>query len=642
MRRILCQLFIIALSCRVVGEPSAGLVATYGSGGVSDRNRSVNVQLFVPAGEPVTPFVPAGKFSVTWNGFIASELRANYTFHVIVRGRVQLTVGGTMVLNAEETEEKSVATGKLVRLSKGANAVTIRYTSPDSGDASIRLYWSNEDTPFNPVPNAALTAETTKELAKSLEIHAGRDLVLEHRCVRCHSLPGTLVEFAMDAPSFQDIGSRRREGWMADWIENPRVLRLGTPMPIVFSEKDAAAKTKRIAAYLASLKGGTQRTRSPGNVVVGKALFETLHCAACHNPPGSTEENGGKISLNRVGTKFKPDALIPFLLRPEEHYAWNGMPNFNLSSEEAANLAAHLLTSAEKPNRAELPSTAAEIEQGKRLVATSGCLNCHELVGMKNEFTTRSLREVSGGTLKTGCLAEKQLPETRAPRFGFSSEQLGAVRAFLGGDRNALLRETAADFLERQSVHLRCRECHGTFEGFPAWELIGGKLKPEYAAAMVGGAVVRKPRPWLDARMPAFPAYAPLLAVGLATAYGLPPKSAADPVSEGNLAVIGRKLVSANGGFSCVSCHGAGDFAATQVFEAPGINLAQSFVRLQPDYFSRWVRSPTSIDPSTKMPVYFDEEGKSPLTEVLEGDGPKTLRAIWEYLRAGEQIAKPE
>ena len=626
-----------------MGEPSAGLVATYEAGGVSDWNRTANVQLFVPAGEPATPFLPAGKFSVTWSGFISSELRATYMFHIVLRGQVQLTVGGTEVLNAEGTEEKFVATEEPVRLRKGANAVTIRYTSPDSGDASIRLYWSNQDTPFNPVPSAALTAETTVKLAKSLEIHTGRDLVLEYRCVRCHPAAGTWIEWGMDAPSFHEIGSRRQEGWMAKWIENPRALRLETAMPIVFTAKDAAAKTQRIAAYLASLKGGTKRTDSPGNAVAGKALFETLHCVACHNLPDRTEKDGSKISLNHVGAKFMPDALVPFLLRPEEHYAWIRMPNFNLSPEEAANLAAHLLAHADKPSdAAKPPALPTELEQGKQLVATSGCLNCHDLPGIKNEFATHSLPEVSGRPLDAGCLAEKRPPGTRAPEFGFSSEPLRAVKAFLGADQNALSRGTAADFLERQSVHLRCRECHGKFEGFPAWESIGGKLKPEYAAALVGGTVARKPRPWLDARMPAFPAYAPLLGVGLATAYGLPPKSAADPVSEGNLAASGRKLVSANGGFSCVSCHAAGDFAATQVFEAPGINLAQSFVRLQPDYFNRWVRNPTSIDPSTKMPVYFDEEGKSPLADVLEGDGPKTLRAIWEYLRAGEKIAKPE
>ena len=79
-----------------------------------------------------------------------------------------------------------------------------------------------------------------------------------------------------------------------------------------------------------------------------------------------------------------------------------------------------------------------------------------------------------------------------------------------------------------------------------------------------------------------------------------------------------------------------------QVFEAPGINLATSFDRIQPSYFRRWLRAPTSVDPSTKMPGYFDEEGKSPLPDVLGGDGPKTIGAVWEYLRLADKMPRPE
>jgi hypothetical protein len=50
---------------------------------------------------------------------------------------------------------------------------------------------------------------------------------------------------------------------------------------------------------------------------------------------------------------------------------------------------------------------------------------------------------------------------------------------------------------------------------------------------------------------------------------------------------------------SCISCHGVADFGATAVFEAPGINLALAFERLQPEYFKRWIRSPLSVDPTT-------------------------------------------
>jgi mono/diheme cytochrome c family protein len=115
-----------------------------------------------------------------------------------------------------------------------------------------------------------------------------------------------------------------------------------------------------------------------------------------------------------------------------------------------------------------------------------------------------------------------------------------------------------------------------------------------------------------------------------------------DDPPDAALADTGRKLVGANGGFACVSCHGVGEFGATQVFEAPGINLAKSFARLQPDFFRRWLRNPPALDPNSKMPAYFDEEGRSALADVLDGDGPKTIRAVWEYLRLGDKMPPPQ
>lgn len=142
--------------------------------------------------------------------------------------------------------------------------------------------------------------------------------------------------------------------------------------------------------------------------------------------------------------------------------------------------------------------------------------------------------------------------------------------------------------------------------------------------------------------MPAFPAHAKGLGAGLATLHGYSPKTAPDEAPNSEMAKIGVKLVSANGGFACVSCHSVGDFGATQVFEAPGVNLAHSFERLQPDFFRRWLRNPPSIDSNSKMPAYFDDEGRSALADVLEGDGPKTIWAVWEYLRLGDKMPKPE
>ena len=78
-----------------------------------------------------------------------------------------------------------------------------------------------------------------------------------------------------------------------------------------------------------------------------------------------------------------------------------------------------------------------------------------------------------------------------------------------------------------------------------------------------------------------------------------------------------------------------------QVFESNGNNLACTAARLQKSYYHRWVRNPQRIDPATKMPVYFDAEGKSPLTDYYDGDADRQIDAIWQYIRLGDKMPSP-
>jgi mono/diheme cytochrome c family protein len=240
-----------------------------------------------------------------------------------------------------------------------------------------------------------------------------------------------------------------------------------------------------------------------------------------------------------------------------------------------------------------------------------------------------------------GCLAEKTIQDGKSPQYAFTAVEREALQAFAATDRTSLTRHVAAEFAERQSRLLNCRECHGKLDGFPPLEALGGKLRPEWTARFLAGVIPYKPRPWLESRMPAFGKRAEALAHGLAMQHGYPPQTPSEPPVDTEAAKQGQKLISAAGGFSCVLCHGVGEMGATQVFEAPGINLAHSGERLLKTYFQRWLRNPLQLDPATKMPVYFDETGKSPLLDFYEGDGPKTIEAIWQYIRLGEKMPPP-
>lgn len=628
----------------MAAEAAAGLAQTLRSGTSSDHRTADGIALFVPSGEPATPFLVQGPFTSAWSGELSVDLRGEYFFHGLFTGHLKVSINDAVVLDADGKSPAWIDSSK-VRLNKGANKILTEYSAPKSGEALVRVYWSGKEVPFNPIPVGALSHTANADISSANQLRRGRDLFAELRCSHCHTTQGGMPDLTADAPAFGGIGSRRNSTWLAQWIANPESLRPGTPMPALFHGAEAATHSDAIAAFLGSLKAAnppSPATASTAELVeAGKSLYEKLHCVACHVAPEDNKADPAKISQKQVLAKFKPGALVSFLRKPSEHFAWIGMPDFKLSNDEASQLAAYLESAADKPSERSIPSDEALILKGKSLVQNSGCLNCHTL-DLPNAYKAPALATLKAEAWSAGCLAASPAAESTAPRYTLSSADRQALAAFGRTDRSSLTRHTAADFLERQSVSLNCRACHGKFEGFPTWELLGGKLKPEWASRFIGGSESWKPRPWLESRMPAFPTHAAFLGQGLATAHGLAPMTAADDAPDAELAKVGHKLIGTSGGFACISCHSVGEFGATQVFEAPGINLAHSFERLQPDFYRRWLRNPVSIDPNSKMPAYFDEEGKSALADVLEGDGPKTIRALWEYIRLGSKMPKPE
>src|SRR6266550_1006273 len=84
----------------------------------------------------------------------------------------------------------------------------------------------------------------------------------------------------------------------------------------------------------------------------------------------------------------------------------------------------------------------------------------------------------------------------------------------------------------------------------------GEKLRPEWTTQLLLGQLDYKLRPWLRARMPAFPARANLLAHALPLDHGFAPISLPPPTPDDKLVPFGRKLLSKDGGFACTTCHG--------------------------------------------------------------------------------------
>jgi len=619
----------ICLCCAAVSHGASnvlGLAVTFSAGGKSHTTSLSNLAFYVPTCQAPTPFVPSGPFTGVWEGNIHADLRGEFYFQAELNGALKLEINGPPLLEASLTDGVSPLT-KAVSLSKGANKIKATYTSLQSGHAYLRVQWTEKGTNTSPIPPTVLS-----HAPPDYRLELGRELFLDYRCAKCHQEKVDALEAIVDAPSLEDIGARRNAAWMERWILDPHAERPSAHMPKLVKNADDA---KAIAVFLSSMKfelGGraSPRASRDASPPEGKTLYEALLCASCHG------ENG--ISLNHVGEKFPAGKLAEYLLSPEAHFAWTRMPNFKLSQKEADTLAKELLVGRGVP--AEPPSSEKSlVETGRSLVQSRGCLNCHTLK-LENKFKVPKL----GTDWNKGCVIDA----TNSPQFHFSNPQRVALIAFGQTDRSSLTRGGGPEFAQRQMRLLNCRACHGQYEGFPPVDILGGKLQPRWSSKFIKGEIPDKPRtethprdePWLFARMPAFKEWAGFLAPGMAALHGYPPQTPTEK-PDPELAKIGQKLVGKDGGFSCVSCHAVGSVQATDVFDSEGINLVWSAERLLPQYYRRWVRNPLAIDPQTKMPVYFDEEGRSPLTEIFDGDGEKQINAIWHYLLMGEKMPRP-
>src|SRR5204862_413398 len=81
---------------------------------------------------------------------------------------------------------------------------------------------------------------------------------------------------------------------------------------------------------------------------------------------------------------------------------------------------------------------------------------------------------------------------------------------------------------------------------------------PDWMASFIAGKIDYKPRLWLLARMPSFPARAEKLAQALSLEDGWLLSIAEEPPPDGGMVNVGRRLVGRNGEFICDRCHADG------------------------------------------------------------------------------------
>jgi cytochrome c1 len=636
-------------------QPEPGLTLRLNAGGRSDTRAARLVALYVPAGQPVSPFLPGGAFAATWEGDIMAELRAEYTFAAEMRGAFKLTLNGQLVLEGAG-DSTAQTMNKTFQLKKGANHLVAEFESDGQQDASLQLKWWAKDFPAEPVPPAVFQHDASdRPLREGMRVREGRVLFAQYRCAVCHAGAELAPELARTAPLFNEPGAKFHEAFLAHWINDPSSIRPHALMPRVFS--DGGQNAADLAAYLVSLGKADETAPAPENAPLGGALFANFGCIACHTTPDfEGDDEHRRIPLSHVKAKWQPRALREFLKDPAKDYPHARMPNFRLTDEEAERLTSYLIENA-KPEFPQAPK--GDATKGATLLVSAGCLSCHAGAPMVG---TPKLADLNW---TKGCLAPDASARGKAPDFGFAPEQRDALVAFAAGGFDSLKQEAPVEFAERQMANLRCTACHSRDGGPSVWSQLEGemavlqsgapnsdappeggpiastalpaltwageKLQPAWMERFIGGQVNDKPRPWLIGRMPGFAAWAHGIAEGLSLEHGLPVEEG-PPKIDVERAKIGEQLLGESGGFNCMQCHALGAKSATAVFEAPGPNLARTAERLREGYYTRWLLHPLRIDPETKMPRFATDDGKTPLSDVLDGDAHAQVDAIWQFL----------
>lgn len=650
-------------------EAIPGLSLTIeGQSGNKDVHSVELPAMYVPLGEPASPFVNPGSFQATWEGFLNLDSRSRLYFSFSGIGKATLKVDGETILEVEG-DDLSKEESERHRLNSGQHSIELKYKSPHKGAAQFRLNWRGRDFAKETVPAKVFTRQPI--LLGGDKLRKGRNLVARSGCIQCHKADRldknlSMPELGQDAPTFEGIGLRLEKYWMASWIQNPASHRTSPRMPSLVGNHPPAAAL-HIAEWLSQKKGNETEGLPPAtekSIGAGEQLFHSMGCLACHDKDAGNSPKYGKnqrIALSNAGHKFKPGALRDFLLDPDKHYKWIRMPDFSFSKEEATQLS-HYLRSIQRP-RPPGVVVVGEAAKGFEYAKQTGCMNCHE----PDADEQLAAPALSALDTSKGCLSPAP---GKLPDYGMGDPERSAIREFLAKAQPSLGKRSIREFAHRQVSILQCNACHpmrgnqphlaslpdlttkpkhapgdidaaahaaGLKKGPPDLTLSGEKLRTAWMEQLFTGKLAYKPRPWMKMRMPSFHARGNLLANGLAAYHGFSP-SPEQPGKVEGWSETGQQLISPNGGFACVACHAVGEKAALAPFEGQGLNFTYSRDRLTHEWYLRWMLNPQRLSPQSIMPRYSDEEGYSTLTDVLEGNATDQFNAIWQYFQNGKDL----
>ncbi|MFK7819313.1 MAG: PA14 domain-containing protein, partial [Planctomycetaceae bacterium] len=254
-----------------------GLVGTYSSGEKSVRRLAPDL-VGKWEGSP-DPRLVSGEFTASWTGNLLVQQAGTYRFHATVDGNVELSVDGKSLLSGANSG--GWLNSPPIDIPFGELPVSVKYGSQKDGHGVLKLFWSSDAFPIEPIP-AHLFSIPNDEAALKLSAKAARwhDAL---RCARCHR--GEQFELPSAGPSLTRIRNAISKEWIVQKLTVEPKASDQSKMPhFAFTEAEA----DEVASYLLSV---AQRFRpkpvNPGknpdaDSTAGQRLVRTLGCLACH------------------------------------------------------------------------------------------------------------------------------------------------------------------------------------------------------------------------------------------------------------------------------------------------------------------------------------------------------------------------
>jgi mono/diheme cytochrome c family protein len=519
------------------------------------------------------------------------------------------------------------------------------------------------------------------------QAQAGSLLISELRCAACHSGIERSSHPEKTAPDLSEVGARISPAYLRRYLASPSTIHPGTTMPDILASKPEAERDKVAEALthflIAQSKTGFASEKPAQlNVAEGKALFHSVGCVACHGPrealsgePPVKKRNDEEdedeslpkkkpiqpvaVKLGHVVAKYSAKSLSEFLFQPLRVRSSGRMPDLKLTPAESLAIAGYLIGDQPPMEKALVPETTL-VAAGQKYFQELNCAACHTLGNIK---ASPQIGPLSAADFTRGCLSKTS---ARSPQFNVDDAQKQAIIAAL---RAKPTTDSPQVVVAKTMTAFNCIACHirddygGILESYnaffqtseknlgddaripPPLTLVGAKLQPAWMKKVLfdGESV----RPYMATRMPQFgtanlhhlPEIFARLDVLKSPALSIPepePKSTKDRDHAKLLRTAGRELLG-DKALNCVNCH---NFNGKPSPTNKGIDLMTSYERLQPGWFSIFIRNPGALRPRIVMPTAWPD-GIATHKKILEGNTDEQIAAIWFYLSLGTSAADP-